>query len=95
MSYVLSVTWVAKPGEEQAVEGALRSMLEPTRAEPGCIQYDAFRSTEKPGQYLLFERYRDEAAFQAHTASEHFKQFVVGVAIPRLESRVRTFYEPL
>jgi autoinducer 2-degrading protein len=95
MSYVLAVTWVAKPGEEQAVEGALKSMLGPTRAEPGCIQYDAFRSTENPRQYFLFERYHDEAAFQAHASSEHFKKHVLGEAVPRLESRVRTFYEPL
>ena len=37
--------------------------------------------------------FADAAAFEAHGASEHFQRLGVGDAIPRLESRERTFYE--
>ena len=39
MSFVLAVTWVAKPGEEAAVETNLRAMTPLTRAERECLRY--------------------------------------------------------
>jgi quinol monooxygenase YgiN len=46
---------------------------------------------------VLYEIYDDEAAFQAHRESEHFKKYVLddAVANGRLEQRVAKFYEPL
>jgi (4S)-4-hydroxy-5-phosphonooxypentane-2,3-dione isomerase len=95
MRLVLAVTWVARPGEEGAVEEVLRRMMPLTRAEPGCIQYDAHRSPEDPRRFFLYEVYDDEAALAAHSESEHFKRYVVDQALPRLESRERVRYQPL
>ena len=95
MSFVLAVTWVARSGQEAAVERILRKMVSLTRAEPGCVRYDAHRSPDDPRRFFLYEEYVDEAAFNAHQESEHFKHYVLGEAIPRLESRERVFYEPL
>ena len=44
---------------------------------------------------MLYEVYDDEAAFQAHRESEHFKTHVVGDAVNRLEERSAKFYESL
>jgi quinol monooxygenase YgiN len=95
MSFVLAVTWIAKPGEEAAVEQILRTMTAATRAERGCLQYIAHRSTDDPRHFFLYEAYEDEAAFTQHGESEHFKRHVLGEALPRLESRERRFFEPL
>ena len=95
MGYVLAVTWVARPGEEAKVEQILRTMVPLTQAEPGCIQYEAFRSTENPRQFLIFEHYQDEAAFQAHSDSKYFKKHVLEEAVPILERRERAFYRSL
>ncbi len=95
MGYVLAVTWVAKPGEEEAVARILRRMVPLTQAEPGCVRYYAHRSTDDPRRFFLFEEYVDEAGLQAHSESDHFKQHVLGDALPRLESRERLHYIPL
>lgn len=92
---VLVVTWLAKPGEEQRVDAILRLMVAQTRAEPGCIAYTVYRSTEEGRQFLIYEVYRDEAALKAHEASEYFRQHVLKEALPLLERRVRSFYRPL
>ena len=94
-SYVLAVTWVARPGEEERVAGVLRKMMPPTQAEPGCIRYVAHRSLDDPRRFFLFEEYVDEAGLQAHIATEHFQTYVLGEAVPLLESRERLAYEPL
>ena len=95
MSFVLAVTWVARPGEEKRVEEILRMMVPLSRAERGCLQYNAHRSSEDPRRFFLYEIYRDEAAFTEHNESDHFKRFVLGEALPRLESRERIHYERL
>jgi quinol monooxygenase YgiN len=95
MGYVLAVTWVARPGEEEAIAGVLREMVPATQAEPGCIHYYAHRSLDDPRRFFLFEEYVDEAALQAHMDSEHFQRHVIGEAVPRLESRERLGYRPL
>jgi quinol monooxygenase YgiN len=95
MTVVLAVTWVAREGESDAVAELLRRMAPLSRAEPGCLQYDAHRDRDEPNTFFLFERYADQEAFDAHSASEHFRELVLGEAVPRLASRQRTVLTPL
>lgn len=44
-----------------------------TRAEPGNISFDWYRSPEDPNLWVLIEVFRDEAAGQAHVESAHFE----------------------
>ena len=43
----------------------------------------------------MYEQYADEASYQAHVDTEHFKRDGLGDAIPRLAERRREFYETL
>jgi quinol monooxygenase YgiN len=45
-----------------------------TRAEPGCISFDWFRSVDDPNLYVQVEAFEDAAAGEAHVGSEHFKK---------------------
>lgn len=91
----MTVLWKANPGSEEKVAELLRNMVDPTRAEPGCVTYEVARSVDDPTAFLLYEVYRDKEALDAHAASQHFKRLVVEQAMPMLESRIRTFYHPL
>jgi (4S)-4-hydroxy-5-phosphonooxypentane-2,3-dione isomerase len=95
MAYTVSVTWIAKEGEEEAVATALKALVEPSRAEPGVLVYIPHRDPEDPRKFYIFEQYADADAYTAHTETEHFKTHGFGDAIPRLEDRRREFYEPL
>jgi quinol monooxygenase YgiN len=44
-----------------------------TRAEPGNLFFDWYRSAEEPNVWLLTEGFRDGEAGAAHVNSEHFK----------------------
>ncbi len=90
---VLVATYVAREGEGEAIEAALREMIRHTRQEPGCLTYTVQRSTEDPRKYLLYEQYADQAALDAHSNADHFQKYVLGEIRPRLESRVREFYD--
>jgi quinol monooxygenase YgiN len=47
-----------------------------SRAEPGCISFDWYRSSDDPNLYVLIEAYKDEAAGKAHVESDHFKKAI-------------------
>ena len=44
-----------------------------TRAEPGNISFDWYRSAEDPNLWVLIEVFRDAEAGKAHVESDHFK----------------------
>ncbi len=97
MHYIVIATWVAREGEEEAVAQILRENAAASNAEPGCIEFTVYREKEEPRTFVLYEVYEDEAAFQAHRESEHFKKYVTDDALAndRLEQRFAKFYEPL
>jgi quinol monooxygenase YgiN len=95
MAYVVTARWVAREGEEARVHEAITRMIEPSRAEPGCLFYQPNFDPEDPRVFFFYELYADEDAYRAHGESEHFQEQAVREAIPLLESRERIFYETL
>ena len=95
MAYVLVVRMTAPEGEEQRAEELIRRLVEATRQEPGNVHYIAHRDPENPRVFLMYEQYRDKAAFEEHGATEHFKEIALGELFPMLESRERGIYETL
>ncbi len=62
-----------KPGMERDFEAVAMQLVQKVNAaEPGCKLYTLCKG-EAPLTYVFLERYTDEAATQAHRASDHFK----------------------
>ena len=95
MAYVVSVTWTANEGEEEAVAAALERLREPTLAEDGVLTWIPHRDPNDSRVFYIYEQYTDEAAYSAHTETDHFKRDGLGDAIPRLAERRREFYETM
>jgi quinol monooxygenase YgiN len=95
MSFVVVATWTSQAGRERDVEQALQSMIAPSRGEEGCLEYRVQRAIDDSRVFLLYEEYRTQADYEAHLQSAHFRTHAAERAIPLLESRHRTFYEPL
>lgn len=66
----------AREGEDAAVAALMRNQLGPVRAEPGCLAFDAFRSTRDPRLFYFLSRWVDEAAFDIHAGLPHTVQFL-------------------
>ncbi len=50
-------------------------MIVATRAEAGCLSYELLADTEKSGEFLFVEQWKDQAAIEAHFAAPHFQAF--------------------
>jgi quinol monooxygenase YgiN len=83
---VVVVRFSPRPGNEQAVEAILKTMVPATRGESGCRRYDMFRSTDAAGGPLFFliENYVDSAAMQSHRETAHYKDYRANI-LPLLE----------
>ena len=44
--------------------------------EPGCLQFDITQDPADPEQWLFYERYRDEAALDAHRKTDYLAKFL-------------------
>jgi quinol monooxygenase YgiN len=86
---VIIAQYTVRQGEEERVAKALEAMVEPSRAEPGNVDYHVLRDPKRPAAFVLYERYADEAAFLAHQATAHFETWLRGEVLPRLAERTR------
>ncbi len=76
-----------RDGQLETVLELLAELTTATRAEPGCISFEYFRSVENPGEIVIVERFVDEAGFAAHRFAEHFTRIGVEQIVPLLEAR--------
>jgi quinol monooxygenase YgiN len=95
MEFVVIAQYRARAGEADRVAAVLREMVAPTRAEPGNLDYRVFRDPADPSLFVLFERYADSGAFDAHRATPHFATWPAGMVLPALDGRVRLDLVPL
>ena len=91
--FVVAARYLIKDGNEKAVLDILKKMIPISRAEPGCRFYAVNQSPDNPRKLLLYEQYVDKGGYEAHMATDAFKEHILGKVVPMLESRERDFYE--
>ncbi len=64
----------AKEGQRKRLQAALESLVEPTRAEPGCVSYHLFESTADANAFVTIEVWRSQDDLDQHLVSPHLKQ---------------------
>lgn len=77
------VTVVAKlVAREEAVEtvrAEVLKMVEPTRREPGCIEYRLHQDNEDPAVFLFYENWESLSCLKQHLNSAHYQSYVAAV----------------
>ncbi|HEY8382479.1 MAG TPA: putative quinol monooxygenase [Microvirga sp.] len=91
--FVVAISLVAKEGEEENVARLLEGLVAPTMAEDGVKLFLPYRSPDDKASFFLFELYRDQAGWDAHQETAHFKEAIKELA-PRLSKRERLPFIP-
>jgi quinol monooxygenase YgiN len=77
MSTTFIATLLVKQGREAEFERLQKELSELTHAgEPGTLVYDVIKSRGKPRTYVVYARFKDEAAFQLHQSSPFHDKLV-------------------
>ena len=73
--YVVVAEFVVIEEHVDAFVALMTRHAELSRAEPGCAAFEVNQDVADSRKFLLFERYRDEFAYQAHRATEYYGRF--------------------
>jgi quinol monooxygenase YgiN len=83
---VVVSTHQARSGKEAELKQALTSLIEPTRKEAGCINYDLHVSPEYPRKFMFHETWTSKEHFEAH-----LKSALIKVLLPHLNELCERF----
>ncbi|OBR53153.1 putative quinol monooxygenase [Paraburkholderia tropica] len=77
MSAITLVAFPTAPvGKEQELLERFEELVPATRAEPGCLAFIAHRHPTITNRFVVYEKFKDQAAFDAHLEYPHTKKFV-------------------
>ena len=91
-SMVSAVDLEIAPAQLDKFLEALRENGASTIKEPHCRQYDILQLISEPNQIHIYEVYENEAAVQAHRASDHFKKYRATTKNMMVKSQSRRWY---
>lgn len=73
---VILVEFVIKPGFVPSFTKLIRANAKASvEREPGCRRFDVLLGPDDPRRFVLYEIYDDDAAFEQHRQTRHFKVF--------------------
>jgi quinol monooxygenase YgiN len=66
--------FAAKTDRISNVTDILSALVEPTRAEDGCITYELLHNTQDPTDFTFVEEWTSREALERHLATEHIAE---------------------
>lgn len=76
---------VAKADKIDFVKEELLKLIDVTRAEEGCVNYDLHQDNENPAHFMFYENWASRDAFLAHMNAPHLKS-----ALATMESAIES-----
>ncbi|RDE19684.1 antibiotic biosynthesis monooxygenase [Motiliproteus coralliicola] len=66
----------AEADKIELVKTELEKLIEITRAEAGCINYDLHQDNDNPAHFLFYENWESRELWQAHMANQHLQDYL-------------------
>ena len=64
----------AKPGMEKGLRETLEGLVQPTKQEAGCVNYDLHQSVSDPAVFYFYENWETPEHLDAHMGTPHIQQ---------------------
>lgn len=66
----------AAEGKEDLVQSELMKLIDITRAEEGCIQYDLHQDNDNPRLFAFYETWETRELWQTHMNAPHLSAYM-------------------
>lgn len=66
----------AHPNKIDLVKSELLKLIETTRAEKGCINYDLHQDNENPAHFMFYENWESRNLWQTHMNAPHLAAYM-------------------
>ncbi|WP_282609490.1 putative quinol monooxygenase [Pelagibius sp. Alg239-R121] len=74
--FVIAVTFEIHEDQSQVFLQAVTAQAHNSLSkEPDCLVFDVCVDPDRPNRVFLYEVYSDEAAFEHHIKTDHFREF--------------------
>jgi quinol monooxygenase YgiN len=70
---------IALPDKVEQLKAVLIELIEPTRAEPGCIQYELLQNITNPTDFTFVEEWSSVTALENHLQSPHLQTAIAKI----------------
>ena len=75
MALTILAQITARPGKEGLVKTELTKLIENTRNEAGCLQYDLHQDNEDPCFFVFYENWESRELWQKHMNAPHLAAY--------------------
>ncbi|MCP4971927.1 MAG: antibiotic biosynthesis monooxygenase [Arcobacter sp.] len=75
MKVTKQVTFIAKEDSIEQLKDMLKTMVEPSKNENGCLLYDIFQLKDNLRKFVVIESWENEEALDGHKNSQHYKYY--------------------
>lgn len=65
----------SKPDSVDETRAALEALVEPTRAETGCVHYELLQNNVDPTDFTFVEEWESDDVLDTHLGSPHISAF--------------------
>ncbi len=66
----------AKEGMDAKLKELLMTLIEPSRADEGCINYDLHQAIDDPAIFVFHENWQSKELLDKHLATPHLQSFL-------------------
>ncbi|MEM8843639.1 MAG: putative quinol monooxygenase [Pseudomonadota bacterium] len=66
----------AKKDKIDYVKAELEKLIDITRAEKGCLNYDLHQNNDDPAHFLFYENWESRDLWQTHMNNQHLKDYM-------------------
>ena len=65
----------ARSDKIDLVKAELEKLVDITRSEKGCLQYDLHQDNEDPAHFMFYENWESRELWQAHMNNQHLRDY--------------------
>lgn len=71
---------IAKEDKVDLVKAELLKLIDITRSELGCINYDLHQDNDNSSHFMLYENWQTRELWQLHMAKPHLTEFMANTS---------------
>jgi quinol monooxygenase YgiN len=75
------------PADREDIAQILCHLTQPSREEPGCVNYIPHFVEGEACTVVIYEQYLDESALDYHRSTPHFHQYAIGGLYQKMKDR--------
>ena len=70
------IIFLAKRDCIEELKALLKSTIEPSKKEQGCLMYEVFQTKTNLVEFIVIDSWENEEALNKHYESEHYSHFL-------------------